>query len=68
MNAQASRISGITKELWMNWQEARSQWRDLKSEQFEQKYLLELRTTADKTVAAIEELDKVIQKIRKDCE
>jgi hypothetical protein len=68
MNANASRLSGITKELWVNWQETKSQWRDLKSQQFEQDYLLELLNTVDKSVAVIEQLDKVIQKIRKDCE
>jgi hypothetical protein len=68
MNAHGTRLGGITKELWMQWQETRSAWRDAKSDEFQHKYLEELVSGVDKTVAVIEQLDKLILKIRHDCE
>ena len=68
MNAQGTRLGGITKELWMQWQETRAAWRDAKSDEFQHKYLEELVSSVDKTVAVIEQLDKLILKIRHDCE
>jgi hypothetical protein len=68
VNANGSRLSGITKELWTQWQQTREYWRDAKSEEFEHKYLEELLASVDKTVTVIEQLDKLITKIRKDCE
>lgn len=68
MNANGTRLTAITKELWAHWQQTRHYWRDAKSEQFEHKYLEELVSSVDKTVTVIEQLDKLISKIRKDCE
>lgn len=68
MNASAGRISALTKELWMQWQRTREQWADAKSQEFERKYLQELTAGVDRTVTVIEDLDKLINKIRRDCE
>ena len=42
MNANGSRLEGITKDLWNQWQQTREYWRDSKSQEFEHKYLEEL--------------------------
>ena len=68
MNANGSRLSGLTKELWRNWQQTREQWHDAKSLEFEHRYLEELVASVEKTVTVIEQLDKLITRIRKDCE
>jgi len=68
MNAQATRLSGVTKELWGQWQQTKASWRDAKCQEFEERYLAELITSVDKTVAVIEQLDKLMTKIKKDCE
>ncbi len=68
MNANATRLAGATRELWLQWQQTRSDWRDDKAVEFEQHYLSELVLSVDKTVAVIEQLDKLIGKIRRDCE
>ena len=68
MSAYGSRLSGITKELWVQWQQTKESWRDEKSRQFEQKYLSELVAAVDKSVTVIEQLDKLIEKIKKDCD
>jgi hypothetical protein len=63
-----SRLSGVTKELWLNWHETRRSWRDAKSEEFERQYLSELFLGVDKTITAMEKLDELLAKVRKDCE
>ena len=68
MNANGTRLAGITKDLWNQWQETKIYWRDSKSEEFQKKYLDELMSSVDKTVAVIEQLDKLITKIKTDCE
>lgn len=68
MNANATRLAGATRELWLQWQQTRNYWRDEKAVDFEQHYLSELVQSVDKTVAVIDQLDKLIGKIRRDCE
>jgi hypothetical protein len=68
MNANGTRLSAITKELWRQWQQTKEYWQDNKSQEFERRYLEELVASVDKTVGVIEQVDKLIMKIRKDCE
>jgi hypothetical protein len=68
MNANGTRLAGATRELWLQWQDTKNYWRDAKSQEFEAHYLSELVATVDKSVAVIEQLDKLLSKIRKDCE
>ena len=68
MNANATRLTAITRELWAQWQRTKDEWRDAKSQEFEQKYMAELLASVDQSVAIIEQLDKLVTKIRKDCE
>ncbi len=68
MNANATRLEGLTRDLWSAWQQTKPYWRDAKSEEFERKFLEELRASVDKAVGVIEQLDKLETKIRKDCE
>jgi hypothetical protein len=68
MNANGTRLSGITKDLWNQWQIAKQDWRDSKSIEFEKKYLEDLLASVDKAVSVIEDLDKIMTKIRVDCE
>ena len=68
MNATGGRLDAITKELWLQWQQTKEYWRDEKAEEFEKKYLEELVASVSKAVGVIEELDKLTNKIRRDCE
>lgn len=68
MNANGSRLEAITRELWVQWQQTRQSWADDKSREFEQKYLQELVQSVDKSVAVIEQLDKLLTRIKRDCE
>ena len=66
--ANRARLEALTKELWVHWAQTKDSWRDAKAGEFERKYLEELRAGVDKTVTIIEQLDKVISVIKRDCE
>lgn len=68
MKASGSRLAGITKELRAQWQDTKSYWKDAKSQEFERRYMEELLASVDRAVTVIEQLDKLITKIRSDCE
>jgi len=68
MSASGARLEALTKELRQQWFQTKDSWRDAKSQEFERRFLEELFATVDKTVATIEQLDKVMAKVRKDCE
>ena len=68
MKASRSRLEAITKELRLQWQQTKEHWTDAKSLEFEQRFLQELFVSVDRSVSAIEQLDKLITKIKKDCE
>jgi hypothetical protein len=68
MKASSNRLSGITKELRAHWQDTKAYWKDAKSQEFEHRYMEELLASVDRAVTVIEQLDKLVTKIRKDCE
>ncbi len=68
MNSSGARLSAITKELAVHWQQTRESWSDAKSLEFETKYLQELFSSVERTLTTVEQLDKVLSQIRKDCE
>ena len=68
MKGSGTRLTGITRELWVQWQQTKVYWRDAKCQEFERKYLEELLTSVDRTATIIEQLDKLLTKVRTDCE
>jgi hypothetical protein len=68
MSAGGSRLEGLTKDLKVHWLQTKEYWADAKSQEFEHKYLEELFASVDRAVLVIEQLDKLISKIKKDCE
>jgi hypothetical protein len=68
MKASGSRLEAITKELRFQWQQTKEHWADAKSLEFEHRFLEELFVSVDRSVSAIEQLDKLITRIKKDCE
>jgi len=68
MRGNGLKLAAITKELSYQWQQTKEYWNDAKSQEFEQKYLEELLSSVDRAVAVIDELDKLVGKIRNDCE
>jgi Cdc6-like AAA superfamily ATPase len=68
MRGNGLKLAAITKELAQHWRETKEHWSDAKSQEFEHKYLEELFASVDKAVTVIDELDKLVSKIRSDCE
>jgi hypothetical protein len=68
MSASGARVEALTKDLRVHWQQTKEYWSDEKSREFEHHYLEELFASVDRAVLVIDQLDKLIHKIKKDCE
>jgi hypothetical protein len=68
LRANGNRLSALTKELMVHWYETQYFWKDEKSIEFHRRYMEELQMTVDRAVAVIDELDKLVSKVKKDCE
>ena len=60
--AQAARIINL------EWEKTKTYWRDVKSQEFEQKYLQDLPGQISAAVKAMEDMDQLLKKVRNDCE
>ena len=68
LSGTKSRLVAITKELATRWDETKNHWKDAKSQELEQRYLTELFANVDRSIGALERLDELLAKVRKDCE
>ena len=68
MSASAPQLLQAMKELSVEWDRTRSFWRDMKSLEFEKKYLAELPHHIRRAADAMEEIEAVLGKVRTDCE
>ena len=68
MKISSARLAGLTMELRTQWLDTKTYWKDAKSLEFERRYMEELLASVDRAVTVIEQLDKLVSKIRKDCE
>lgn len=66
--ANRTRLLAVARELSSQWQDTREKWRDQRATQFEREFLDEIVQGVNTTAATITDLDKLISKIRKDCE
>ncbi|MCX6904122.1 MAG: hypothetical protein NTW03_11740 [Verrucomicrobia bacterium] len=68
LRANGGKLAAITMVLSNQWQQTRDSWQDAKGQEFERKYMDELRAGVDKACVVIEQLDKLVMKVRRDCE
>lgn len=68
MSASGQRIGALTKDLMNRWRQTKESWRDAKADEFEREFLIELQTSVDKSLHVMEQLDKLLAKIRHECE
>jgi hypothetical protein len=68
LSANGKRLAVLTRELSNQWQMTKDYWKDAKSQEFERQYLEELVSSVDTAVTVIEQLDKLVARIRSDCE
>lgn len=68
LSGSRSRLGGVTRELAARWRETREHWTDAKRDEFERRFLGELWPNVDRSIAAMEELDQLLAKVKRDCE
>jgi hypothetical protein len=68
IGANGKTLVALTKELMLRWEDTKNVWHDGKSEEFERKYLNDLLTGVDKSAEVFEQLDKLMNHVRNDCE
>jgi hypothetical protein len=68
IGANGKVLATATKELFMRWQETKHSWRDVKALEFERKYMVELEGAVDRVAPVFDDLDKLVGKVRSDCE
>jgi len=68
ISSNGKRLILTTKDLFLKWEQTKNFWKDARSREFEQKFLTELQANTDKSAEVIEQLDKLVAKIRSDCE
>lgn len=62
------RLIGISRELQKEWNETKEVWRDRKGREFDRDYMQPLMDAVDNASHAIDDLDKILRKLREDCE
>ena len=68
IRVSASNLTQSAKQLAAEWQQTKADWHDVKSREFEETYLEVLPHAVSKAAIVIEELDKLLRKVRSDCE
>lgn len=68
LNSTRTRLTTLTKQLAIRWQETREQWHDARALDFEKRHLDELFNRVNNAASSLEELEVVLAKIRRDCE
>lgn len=61
-------VQAATKELALKWEQTRESWADAKSQEFERDHLADLITGVEMAGPVFEKLDKLVNKVRSDCE
>lgn len=57
-----------TKELLRHWNETKESWQDAQAREMQEKHLDNLWAAVDRAAPVFDQLDRVLKKIRSDCE
>ena len=68
VKGSANNLVQAVKDLMFEWDQTKAFWNDVKSREFEHKYLEDLPSHAVRATAVMEELDGLLKKVRNDCE
>ncbi len=68
LSGSKSRLIAATKELSIAWNGTRYHWRDEKSREFDQRYMVELTARVERTLTVIDKLEALLNRIQSDCE
>jgi hypothetical protein len=68
MVSTKTRLATLTKILANDWRNTKDHWQDKQAIQFEKKYISGLLQNVTSSIEIIDKLDKMITKVKKDCE
>jgi len=68
LNHSKGRLVGLSRDLLRIWQETQDSWRDQKGREFDSTYMQPMFDAVDHAATAIDDLDKVLKKLKDDCE
>jgi len=68
LNANKSRITGLTREISLRWSETKEHWPDARGAEFDHRFMQELFPRVNRATNAIEKLEELLKKIGHDCE
>jgi hypothetical protein len=68
IGANGKTIAQATKELSLRWAETAEAWKDARSLEFERQHLVELTESVNRAVPVFDDLEKLISRVRSDCE
>ncbi|NLT71728.1 MAG: hypothetical protein GXX91_13700 [Verrucomicrobiaceae bacterium] len=68
LNHSKGRLTGLSRDLLRIWRETRESWRDEKGREFDTLYMQPMFDSVDHAARAIDDLDKVLKKLKDDCE
>lgn len=68
LSGNKSRLAGLTKELSLRWADTKNHWRDARSAEFERRFMQELTPRVNQAATAIDKLEELFKRIRKECE
>lgn len=66
--ASAANLVQAVKELSFDWNQTKTYWNDVKSQQFERDYLEQIADYVGRARTAMEDIDVLLRKVRSDCE
>lgn len=68
LSGQKSRLTGLTRQIILDWAETKARWSDAKSREFDSRFMVELLASVDRTAQVVDKLEILLAKVRSDCE
>ena len=68
VSANGKTLVALTKQLSVAWAETKGHWHDAKSEEFEKRFMAELTATVERAAPVFDEMEKVLSRVRRECE
>jgi hypothetical protein len=68
LSGNKGRLVGLTRDISLEWAETKNYWRDVKSEEFDHRFMAELSVHVNRAVLVLEQMDELLKKVRSDCE
>jgi hypothetical protein len=68
MSGNKGRLMGLTRDISLEWAETKNYWRDVKSQEFDSRFMTELSAHVNRAILVLEQMEDLLKKVRSDCE